>query len=333
MGKIKKSISIVVLTFIVVLSSALLMACGKKASSKDVYDRFDVSIDAYWNSDMFGSGMTYEIQTDFSLNNFEGKDADGGAIIDGQNHLAFIGIGLNYIKDNYSYLENLEIKYDYSSLIKKIEKMDKAYAELFVEYANITNLPSTTNYNIVNGYYARYKHYAKLFIEEVYEVAVGLGDFLVNDSELCRDLVVTDKSSEALNIFTDYHLLLLSRDYKDFIITNCQGADLDNELVLEVEDQFVEYAENFFSKMGTDFEISVLVREYEQLLKAINGDRTNISKILPKFSFYDLNQAHQNSLTAYSKTNKKAVVYYNNIDLYYSTTLIELFDYLTNNLA
>lgn len=330
MTKIKKTILTSVIAILIVLSSLLLMACGANSTSADAYRLLNTSIATYKaNTDLFGEGATYSVQSNFRLADFYSKSQSGAPVTDSENYPAFVTIGLNFIEKYYTQLENLKTKYNFNNLAKQVKEMNKSYDKLVVEFEKFSDLESTANYNIYNGYFARYKQSTKDFINEIYDVAGALGEFLRN--EALGDGVKEDVIDlTALNFYMDYNKLLISEDYKNFFINSASGATFDDELFEKVQTQFMAYCTTEFANDSNYLLGATKANEVKELLEAVNADRKNAREALENFSVYEFLTNYQGSITAYEKNNDDANIYYNTIDSYFGNNgiLVKLYAYL-----
>lgn len=336
MKAIKKTLTTVVLAIILAISSLMLISCGKSANANSIFKELETIVQSYSQSSMFISkNLSGVIRTKFYLDLFASKDASGEDVIDGENQLYLIGTALNYIEKNYTLLSNSEAKYDYGKFSSKIKELNESYKALNIEYTNLKNLPSTIHYEIYNGFYARYKLYTKDFINKVYEVAVTLGDCLVNNTLVSDNFGTEEEDTQIADLFVSYHLLLLSKDYKEFFINSCEGAVFENhDLYFLVQQNFDEYL-SLMKNIGYLKKVSVLKGksfDLKELLIAITCDRKNAESSLNKFSFYEFCDDYQESLPSYSNFLEDAETHYFNISNYYVFTLIDLQDYLNGAL-
>lgn len=315
MTRLKKAVTTSLLVAMLIIASLLLMACNSNTTNVDSYNLFSETITNYKsNTDLFGSGTIYGVQTDFYLSNFKSKDSSGNLVEDSNNYVAFVAVGLNYIEDNYGKLQEYEEKHDFASLNKKVEKMNDAYDELCKEFANFKNMDSSSNYNIYNGYFARYKESAKAFIEEVYIVAEALGESTIN--EMGEGVSEDSYNPEILINNLEFNGFLIIKDYKEFLISSCDGEVFDSELFENVQSQLETCMVTLLNKTYNNItrEESLAVKD---LIPSVATDRENVIKSFEKFSLNEFYNTYDGSLIAYEKNLKNASIYYNFIENYF----------------
>lgn len=315
MAKLKKIITTICLAVVLLASSLLLFACNSKVSATDSYNLLNSLITIYkTESEMFGQGLVKGVDTEFYLQSFKAKDSGGNLIVDSENHLAFVAIGMNYLDENVAILNGLDVKYDYKNFNKQILEMNDAYNNLFKEFANLKTLDSAADYNIYNGYYARYREYATYFIDEIFDVAKELGVFIVQ--QFGDGIGQADLTGDDFNRYVAYNKLLISNDYKNLLIDNLQGKDFDEDLAEDAQQNFDNYCLLVVGE--TDLAPSnEKATEVKNLFESVNVDRKNVEKSLKNFSLNDLYTIYDVNLSAYEKVDFEAPIYYNNIQSYF----------------
>lgn len=329
MTKVKKYITTTFLVLVLLASSLLLMACGNKVTATDSYNLLGSLVSVYKSElGIFVQGNIKGISTNYHMPDFTTKNEVGESISGGDNYVAFVAIGMNYIDRNVEALNGLEMKYNFKSFNKSITEMNDAYNNVVKEYANMKNLDSSVNYNIYNGYFARYREYTKFFINEIYDVATELGEILI---EAKGDGIGTsDLTSDTFNSYADYNVLLASQDFKNFFMDSESGKLFDQTLEKQTQTIFNEYCQSLFKKPQLAL-TTEKAQNMKELFDAVNVDRKNVTRSLEEFSLYDFYSLYEGSLTAYEKTNADANIYYLNIENYFGTNglLGKLYAYLT----
>jgi len=327
MTKTKKIISAVILAVVIVISCLTFMACGKDATSKDSFQLIENTLATYKENKMFGNGTVQSVQTNYLLSSFQVKNASGTLVNDDEKYPTFIAIGLNYIEDNYKRLDGIEVKYDYNSLNKKVNKLNSAYNGLCEEYNNLKSCDSDAGFLIYNGYFARYKLAARSFINEVYSVAYSLGEFLTSvDGDGIGE---TEVGSKAFNYYLEYNKFLITNDLKNFFMDSAQGKKFDETLYKDAESMLSSYC----TKLANNNGVSLTVDEataVKELFEAVSTDRNNANKSLNKFSLNDFYTIYESEIDAYEKTLADARIYYHNLETYFNSTgiLEKLQDYV-----
>lgn len=314
MTKLKKSISTIALVLLLVLSSLLLLACNKGTTSADSLALINESLATYTTGTTFKSGEIYGRTTAFYLNNFQSKNSSGILVDEGEAHIAIVANGLEFIKEYSPNLNGLDVNYNFAKLNSKIKDMNEAFDVLSEEHFNLTQVESSANYNIYNGYFARYKEYSKQFAEEVYNVAEELGNLLF----VKEKIINAGATSDVVTYDLGYEELLINRDFKNFFIKSAEGKEFNQSLYNIAQSRYKLYC-TFFSTTASKQINKNTLADFEMVSKAINADRENATTSLSKFSLYDYYVAYEGSLSAYEKANEDASIYYTNINSYFGT--------------
>ncbi len=327
MTKLKKTISSIVLALLIALSAFVLFGCGKGATSGDSLALINESLATYKADTTFKSGTIYGKTTEFYLNNFQSKNSSGILIDEGETHIAIVANGLEFIKEYSPKLDGLDVNYNFAKLNSKIKDMNEAFDVLSEEHFNLTQVESSANYNIYNGYFARYKEYSKQFAEEVYNVAEELGNLLF----VKEKIINPGATSDVVTYDLGYEELLINRDFKNFFMKSAEGKYFIQSLYNTAESRYKAYCLAFVANPSKQIDKDKLA-DFQMVAKAINADRENATKSLSKFSLYDYYVTYEGALSAYEKANKDAGIYYTNINSYFGTNGI-LSKYYTYLLA
>ncbi len=312
MTKFKKIVSTFALAVMLILSSTLLIACGKGATSGDTLTLINQSLEEYKEDTTFKAGAVYGATTNFFLNDFQEKQSTGDFAPQDEKSIAIVANGLNFIEKYSTYLNGLDVKYDFGKLNKKINEMDKAFKDLQTEHFNLSQVESSANYNIYNGYFARYALSAREFAENVYDVAITLGDLLF----VKEDIINAGATSAVITYDLGYQELLINADFKNFFFGSAQGRDFDKDLYNTAESIYEKYCQAFVLAKTKEINAD----EYQgfvSVVNAVNGDRANANKSLKEFSLYEYYLTYEGSLIAYEKSNNDASIYHNNVQSYF----------------
>lgn len=330
MTKIKKTFSIFALVVMVALSSLFMFACSGRVDAKKCFSLIDKTITSYKdNTKLFNNGEVFDVQTNFYLSDLKSKDESGNLVNDCENYLAFVSYGLEFIENNYKKLENLETKHNFILINKEIKEMNKAFDEVERKYDSLKSLDSTAKSQIYNGHFARYKFAVKNFIEEVFDSAIILGEYLVE--EYGDGIGHADMTIAPFNTFVDYHKLLICKDFENFFIEGADGQTFSNELFASAQSQFENYYKNALNK--TELQLSTAdALKTKEILETLDADRANVMLSMDKFSLKAFYTAYEGQISSYEKINKYASVYFNNIESYFSNTgsLANFYTYLVS---
>ena len=317
MCKLKKSILISFLAIMLIASSFLLFACGSKVESEDSLKLInDTLIEYKANTSIFKQDSVSSMDTNFCLADF---NAEG--------YSEYVAVGLNYIEDNYTRLEELQdkdIDYDYDKLNKKIDAMNNSYDLVCDEYENYSRASQFEASEIINGYFARYKLSVKNFIGDIFVVAEELGTLFVNVDG--NGIGEEELTLEAFNSYVHYHKLLVAKDYKNYFMDGCKGENFFMFTPAFASNQFRLYCGHLLSETNMTITLDE-AKQLNQVLLAVNADRKNVEKSLENFSLYDFYNSYEGDINSYSKSASDVEAYYSSIEGYYTTggTLSQLF--------
>lgn len=331
----KRNIILSILAVILVSASFIFFACGDTGNAKDTFQSFKTTLETYKaNDDLFSTGEIENISTEFYLNNFYKKDSSGSQIKDDENYIILNSVGLNFINEYYVMFENLEGNYDFNPVNESLKKMNESYDALKIENQNLTNIESAAEYDVYNGYFARYKLYSKNFINEVYNVALNLGDFFANKVNVASKIGTDEQTDDYLKFYIDYQLILVFNDFRLALMQSCEGQVLNHQIYSSASSNLKNFAKNVQAKEVKTLSLEK-VNEIKSIFDAFNNQRKSYITAVNGFSLYQYLTAYDSSIEAYVKAESNADTYYNQLLNYYcsSNNYISLFyNYLTANL-
>ena len=314
----KRIIFLPILALIISFGVLSMFACEKKGNSADTFASYQEMITTFTAGDNF-----------FEVNNVEGYVSN--------YYLK------NFIEKYYEKIDGLD-KLNFSSLNKSIKSLTNSYEKIKVEWQNLVNIDSSADYEIYNGYSTRYKWEVKEFINEVYDSALTLANFLVDkvgylegigeettDEKEEENLAITPQ--EQLEFYLDYQNLLLANDFKIFYLDSCCGQKLDDQLSQNTTLNFKKFVQtiNNTLKTLTNEDIKNLINVND----AFNLERQTTLKALDKLNFYEFVTSYESNIISYEKENKYCEAYYRQIEKYFSESncLIDLYiNYITTNI-
>lgn len=329
--KAKKIISSICLMLILLLSSMILFACGDKSSSKEAYNAYSTLIsDMKKDSSLFKSGEILGLNSSFYLKDFAYKDSQNQDVYGYNNYIALASIGLEYISENQESLNELKVNANYSGLVDDAKALRKNYNLLKVEHDNLTKA-SGLNYTIYNGHFARYRTQAMKFINQTFDCALSLGNFLNNEAKLAKTVGSDNMTTEALNFYCDYNVLKVFDDIRVFYMDSCEGVEVDDIAYDRVTHLLSDWA-GVYAKG-----YKAISKEQAQpltiLLDRINEDRQLGQRAVKNFSFYKYTTTFGSSLDGYQKSNSNATLYYEMANTYYNKTIPALYNYMIANVV
>ena len=334
--KTKKIIYSIGLTIILLLSSFLLMACGNKSSSKKTFEGYN-SIMSKLESDteLFTEQTINNFPTKFYINNLAHKESDGSLNEDYNNYVSILSIGLEFISEYYPQLDGLKLETDYEDLTEDAKNLDKSYNNLKSEHQLLLNEATDLDYRLYNGYFARYRTATLNFINQTYDCAVSLGNFLNNKVKLASSVGTENMTTEAFEFYCDYNLLKIYDDYREFFMESCKGVRVENDFYNNSRLQLSDWVSSVSSK-GYKIISVENTKSLMTIFNRVNNDRKLTNKALSKFSIYKYSTTYENSLLAYSKSSSNAPMYYERIETYFwdaESTLNNLINYLVLNVV
>lgn len=321
--KVKKSILTICLALMLLLSSFVLFACGNDQTSASAYKAYnELFTEMKQNVSLFSTGTTGGLSTSFYLNNFCYKDSGNNKVFEYNHYLMLNAASLEFIDEYYPVLENLKLKTDYSTLKSDVKSLRKSYKTLKSEYdrylVNAVNV-NTVAYTIYNGYFSRYRTYARKFIAETYDCALSLGKFLETKVKLSKTFATDEMTEEATEFYLDYNILKVMDDFKDFFMNSCKGLKLEGEeyklTIKNLETWTGEIVGKTYKTISNE-----QANNFKDISVRLGVERKMTDKALSRFSFYKYENTYSSSLAAYKKSNAYAPAYYNRLNSYFWKT-------------
>ena len=330
----KKSILYSILAVIMCLSCFVMFACNK--DDKDTLTTYKDFITIIQSENtMFKSDNINGIKSDYYLNDFYSKNYQNVKIEDDVNYLVLCAGGLNFIENYYTKIE----KGKAGKLKSGIIDMSESFTDLLNNYRKFKNVTDYADYEIYNGFFARYKWQAKDFINVVYENALDLADYIYNDLGFGQNVgqiedkdkgIVGEKEGEFLFYF-DYQNLLILNDYRLFFMDSCLGQQMDNDLYKSISENF----KVFVNIVGST--IKDVDKEYKEdyILhnSLLNSEREMTKNSIEKFSLYDFVNEYNSNIDAYEKKESNATAYYLQIERYHTSYLIKYRTFVSDYIA
>ena len=316
----KKKIFLSIIASIMVFTSMLFVGCKDLGNAQDTFALYSQAMTTYKsNSNLFISGSISNNKTNFYLNNFYSKNASGDEVQDDQNYLILTAIGLNFIEEYHTKLDGLEGSYDFNKLVNAINSLNSDYDELKTENENMLSVETNAEIDIFNGYFTRYKNTAKDFIDGVYETALTLGNFLMNNARIASNLGGETQTQDELNFYYDYQLLQIFNDFKMVLINSASGQVLNDIVYTSSSNKLKDFAQNIQAKSVKQLTIEQ-TSAYVEICDALNNERNSYQKAVKSFSLEKFENIYDGSLEAYTKVNSNFDSYYNQLNNYFCDT-------------
>lgn len=334
----KRKILLPIFALVVACSGLTMVACSDKGNSADTYASYQEMITTFKENDnLFKSKKLNDYNSNFYFNNFNYKNSSGTKIDEDNNYQMLNAIGMNFIEEYYILIDGLG-NYNYNSLDKSIKNLVKAYDNLQVECENLVYVDNDADYEIYNGYSTRYKWEAKAFVDQVYDSALTLADFLVEKVGYI-DLVgqeitpptedATEEEIENYNnelelqkkqnaFYIDYQNLLIANDFKVLFIDSSSGQKLNSEVTNAATNALV----NFTQIISNETKMLTLAdfQKFEVVIDAFNNERQTTLKALKEFDFYQFATDYDSNILSYEKEEKYCAAYYRQLQKYFSET-------------
>ena len=332
----KRRIFLSFIASILVFTGLLLVGCGDLGNAQDTFALYSQAMTNYKsNTNLFISRSINNNQTNFYLNNFYSKNAIGEEVQDDQNYLILTAIGLNFIEEYHTKLDGLEGSYDFNNLVNAINKLNTDYDELKLENEKMLSVESNAEVDIYNGYFTRYKNSARNFIDEVYETALTLGNFLMNNARIARNLGSETQTQDELNFYYDYQLLQIFNDFRLILMDSASGQILTDTVYTNSSSKLKNFAQNIQAKSVKQLTVEQ-TNSYIEICEALNNERISYQKAVNAFSLEEFENMYDSYLEAYTRVNSNFDSYYNQLNNYFCETnniMTLIYNYYTSNIV
>ena len=338
----KKKIFYSVLSFVIALSGFGLVACGDDTGSINPYEQYVDTIAEFKEATtLFKEGATSGgIETDFYLNNFNTMTNEGDKIEGNKNYITLVGYGMNYIEKYYVYLSDLENK-DYSSLHSCLDDLVSSFDVINQDSKNMVNAEGIAHIPTYNHYFYEYEAHTKNFINEVYNTALTLSDFLISQANFIEELGTDTQTDVQIEFYTDSQILNIFDDIRRLLIISAEGVDYQADSydgqAIELYDDTVILLTNYatLSTHYTQELTAEVVTEAMELGDLLANERATTRKALSRFSIYDFEDLYELSIDLYAHENQDAVSQYSQLQKYFSAEnnyLTQYYQFLSQNI-
>lgn len=333
--KVKRSIYTICLICILLLSSVLLFACGKKESNKGAYNAYhSLMTTMVEEAELFADDQIDGNQTDFYLNDFFEKNPSNEDLYIYNHYTSLLSVGLDFIQKYYPVLESLKLKTDYSDLKEEATTLKKSFNKVKTAHTNLKTEAVEVNYIVYNGYFSKYRYNARNLINKTYSCALSLAKFLDKEVKFAKTVATDKMTTEALNFYYDYNILKVVNDFRIFFMASCKGEAVEHQIYNNTVQHLAKWTA--ISAKTCKSLTAEQAKELKIILSKVNAEKSMTKTALSKFSVYKLVEEHLSSLTVYAKSNQNAPVYYERIEGYFdndTSTLKNLYNYLTANVV
>ena len=305
----KKRFITICLTFVIALSGLALVACGDDSSDVNPYGSYQTTLASMReNTTLFKNGTTdYGMESDFYLNNFYDKNAEGSKVEGNQNYIFLTAYGLNYINKYYTYLSDLS-GYDFSGLNSALESLTGYLPVMDLASENIVSADQIANISVYRS----------------------LSDFLINERGLTAGLGTETQTQEQITFYIENEILYAINDVRVILMESAKGKVLTDNDIYDGAVKLLSYYGGLVTNNSYITPITV-----ETMAGAINlsnllaGERATTRKASANFSIYDY-EADNNILL--DGDNR---AYYAQLQKFYSMDnnfLQQYYNYLATNI-
>ncbi len=323
----KNKILLTILSITMFFTSLTLVACGGN-NEGNPYQDFQNSLTTYLaDATLFKDGTTAigSIETNFYFNNFNYKNSEG-KIEGDKNYLVLNAYGMNYIQDYSAYLENLEGNYNYSNLQNSLNKLNESFEKIKIESKNIYNADTNANIDIYNGFYANYLDEAKNFINAVYDTAINISNFLIEDVNVLEGFGTDKQTIEQTQFCLDTQVLYVFDDIRKLLLESGEGKQFIGENLYDGAVANLSYFANISTK-NVNLLTAEMADELLEKAELLEGERVYLNKALESFSLYEYVEVYESSIESYQKDESNAFAYYTELQKYYSDSNNFLYQY------
>ena len=201
----KKKIFWILLCVFMIIPTFAFFGCNNNSSSKAVFENLQETVAFFDETGSPLNATSLDETTGYKLKDFATKNSSGYKIEDDQNYIYLNAAAIKYIKNSIEILVSMEKK-NISHLDSSVKEFEKAYKDLKEKHTKLAGF-SSYHYNIWNGAFAQYKLSAKNFIEKEYDLALKLGDYLINKENITQYLATDFQIIGDVNVFTDYQMI------------------------------------------------------------------------------------------------------------------------------
>ena len=316
----KKSFIIGFLCLVMAFSSFLLFACSVNTAGNATYAIYDELYTKIAEDNL-------SISSDCTLNNFCKKSSDGTPQADTSALNSLVQVGLKYIKKYYPLVKNLsDVKFD--TVRTSGNKLAQAYKDLNAQYKVLINMGEDANYLIYNAYFYSYRDNVLDFIDQVYDSANKLSNFLIKDAKVIKNLGKEAQTNEDVKLYTDSEQLKVFTDFKKLFADNCKGRELSNDIYQGYFMVFKAYDKLFVDKDIKSIAYSE-VEDIRNFFNGLDGERAKYERTLQNFSAYDFE--NYESVAKYAEDLPYAQVYFDSL-ADYCEYLVYVYEFLNNNI-
>ncbi len=319
----KKKFLLSLMACFVIGSSLTLAACGDNGNKVNSYEGFTTAINTYLEDEtLFKEGTTIgNIWTEFYFDNFTYKNSYGNQIEGDANYILLNAYGMNYIQEYYVLLNTLdEGNYNFEALNNSLSRLNESFEEVKMESKNVLNAVSNVNLDIYNGFFANYKDKARVFINSVYDTAIELSDFLIDQANICDGLGSDSQTSEQIEFYMDTQILYIFDDIRNLLLESGEGQEfIGNELYDGAVAELSYYASTSTKNIMMSVSPEVM-GDVIELTNLLAGEREFTNKALENFSLYDYVELYTGSIEDYMQDDVNAETYYTQLQKYFSNS-------------
>lgn len=337
----KKKFLISCLALAITFSGLGLVACGNENSSINPYNDYMETIATFKSSTtLFKESATIGgIETDFYLNNFNTMETSGQKVEGNKNFITLVGYGMNFIEKYYVYLSG-RTGDDYSLLHETLNQLVSSYEVINQDSKNMVNADGIAHTQTYNNYFYEYEAHTKEFINDVYDTALTLSNFLINQAKFTNGLGTDQQTDVQIQFFMDNQILNVFDDIRQLLIVSACGVDYQSASYdgqpIELYNDSVNLL-SYYATLSTHYIQSMTAETMAETIEISNllaSERENTEKALSNFSIYVFEDTYELSIDLYSLENQDALAYYTQLQKYFSLDncfLTQYYNFLSQN--
>lgn len=323
----KKKIFWILLCVFMIIPTFAFFGCNNNSSSKAVFENLQETVASFDETDSPLNATSLDATNGYKLKDFNTKNSSDNPVPDDQNYIYLNAAAIKYIKNSIEILETIEKK-DISQLNSSVKDFTNAYKDLKAKHTKLAGF-SSYHYNIWNGAFAQYKLSAKNFIEKEYDLALKLGDYIVNKAKLANNFATDEQEEKDINIYTNYQMIKVFGWYEKLYMQGIKGQYVNPYYCGEI----TEDLQICWTTMSKDNQTisKEKAENFTNICKAMDNQRKICEKALSKISIYDFIVKYNFNIDAYSRKLKNALIYANVITDFNETFMPNYYNWINAN--
>ncbi len=343
-----KKFNKIFLSLLLVVCSVAMFACGG-GSPKTPYSELEGTMTEIAAHDMFSFSSVDSVGSKYILKSFT---SSGDKYVNES-----LVIPMNFINNYQDLSQAKEMKNLSGEQTNAIQNLERELTQFKEGYNQLKNeydrfIIFQTPGSIYEGVRQAFLYEITDFIQDAYDLAFKLADVQI---KVFNNYANKEESAEALTtndtkFFRDYLALNVGHDYYNILLPAVKSMNYDTSSSLgtflnNVKNDFADFLSLYVSKSNfadltgeaatkkengkdVNFYKNEKVTSLYQIENKLKVERDMLEKSLNEFSLYDYLEKYNCDIDSYNKVNAYAQTYYNQIQVYYLTTLKNYITYL-----